>query len=215
MKCIYLAIILLSGSLTFAAGPAVLIEQVKPVGGQSYSLFGESKKALEVMEHSRYDDALSLRTKRRVGIGFSTLGQMGVYGLLVELNYAATDSFQTGFGGGPKLNSYTFQWKHLFGGRMFSPYTSLGLTHWYNAPGNDSSIEKTTPSFLAAKYLSEEEKRTGKFSKDFFVPSFGMQLNQLSGPYVGTTLFLEVNFLMELSQLSPTPTGSLGMMYYF
>jgi hypothetical protein len=226
---------LFSPNLGFAA-PAVLIEEnSKPIETQTITVDGQvvkSKKApsgwqnreqplaegkslTELYTGQEFSTALEMRARRRVGVGLATSGQLGLAGVLIELNFAATDSFIAGFGGGPKFNSIAFEWKHVFGGKAISPYTTLGYAHWYNSNPKNGKLEKTTPEILGTRFLTSEEKQTGLFAKDFFIPSVGLQYNQLVGPYVGTSFFAEVVLLIEASDLNPVPTGAVGALYYF
>lgn len=162
-----------------------------------------------------YESVFEMRSRRRVGVGVATSGQMGLLGALAELNFTPENSAVVGFGGGPKYNAFSAQWKHLFGGQVFSPYSSLGYARWYNASGQNSSISKSNPTPLASKFLSENEKRTGEFSVNLFTPSLGLQYNRLVGPYTGTSIFAEIVMLIELESFKQAPLGSLGMLYYF
>jgi hypothetical protein len=226
---------LFSPNLGFA-GPAVLIEENnRPIKSQTINVDGqivkssqttsgwqtrdqaltEGKSISELYSGQEFSSALEMRARRRVGVGLATSGQLGLGGALIELNFAAADSFVTGFGGGPRFNAIAFEWKHVFGGKSISPYTTLGYAHWYNSNTKAGRIDKSTPDILASKLLTEEEKRTGVFGKDFFLPSAGLQFNQLVGPYVGTSFFAEIVLLVEASDPNPTPTGSIGALYYF
>lgn len=220
---VLLLIALFSPRLGFAAGPAVLIEEVGPPKSANKARgwtpnerpVSQSQSLKEIYVGQEFTSASEMRSRRRVGIGVSTLGEVGLAGALIELNFAPENSAVIGYGGGPKYNAISFDWKHIFGGQAVSPYMSLGFAHWYNSNDKGGSLNKSTPDFLAGRYLSDEEKRTGRFSKDFFVPSVGLQYNQLVGPYVGTAFFVQVVLMMEASDLSPIPTGSLGALYYF
>jgi len=226
---------LFSPNLGFAA-PATLIEdnnkavevQTIEVDGQTIKssknsnqwqnrdhALAESRSLNEIYTGQEFSSAIEMRSRRRVGVGLSTSGQLGLAGAIVELNFAATDSFVAGYGGGPRFNALAFEWKHVFGGRSISPYATLGYAHWFNSNSKGGAIEKTTPAILGSRFLSDEEKSTGVFAKEFLIPSVGLQYNQLVGPSVGTSFFAEVVLLMEASDLSPVPTGSIGALYYF
>ncbi len=230
-----LLVALFSPDLGFAA-PAVLIEdsnkavevQTIDVDGQSVKsnkstnqwqkrdhALGESRSLNELYTGQEFANAFEMRSRRRVGVGLGTSGQLGLAGALIELNFAAMDSFVAGYGGGPRFNALAFEWKHVLGGRSISPYTTLGYAHWFNSNSKGGTIEKTTPSILGSRFLSSEEKSTGVFAKEFIIPSVGLQYNQLVGPSVGTSFFAEVVILMEASDLTPVPTGAIGALYYF
>lgn len=162
-----------------------------------------------------YESALEMRSRRRVGVGFATSGQMGLIGAMVDLNLTAENSLVLGFGGGPKYHAFSTQWKHVFGGQVLSAYSSLGYARWYNASGQNGGVSSTNPSYLANKFMSDDEKRTGQFSINLLTPSLGVQYNQLVGQYTGTSVFLEIMMLTSLDTFKQAPTGSLGMLYYF
>lgn len=175
----------------------------------------ESKPLNEVYADQDFSSAQEMKSKRRVGVGLLTAGQVGLFGAILDLNFTPKNSFTAGFGGGPMFNSISFQWKHSFDGRSINPYAAFGLAYWTSHSGNKEPINKTTPSFLGDKYLNENEKKEGKFAKGFLIPSAGIQYNQLFGPYVGASLFAEVLLFLDPADLSPTPTGALGTIYYF
>jgi hypothetical protein len=220
MKLTFL-FICLSFSISAFAGPAVLIEEngtaVQNTQQKESRIqpLSQRKSLRDIYENQEFDYALDLRAKRRVGVGAMTAGSTGLLGALVELNFTPENSVITAFGGGTGFNSFNFQWKHVFGGQTFSPYAGVGYARWYSASGSGENLEKTTPSLLAGKFLSEEEKRTGRFAVDLITPTLGIQYNQLFGPYVGTAVFAEITFLTDVSDLSPVPTGGLGALYYF
>lgn len=226
---------LFSPDLGFAA-PAVLIEdnnkavevQTIEVDGQSVRsnkssnqwqkrdrALAEGQSLAELYSGQEFASAFEMRSKRRVGVGLATSGQLGLAGVMIELNFAAMDSFVAGYGGGPRFNALAFEWKHVMGGRSISPYATLGYAHWFNSNSKGGPIEKTTPSVLGSRFLSSDEKTTGVFAKEFIIPSIGLQYNQLVGPSVGTSFFAEIVVLMEASDLTPVPTGAVGALYYF
>lgn len=213
-----ICITLFSPRLGFAA-PAVLIEEGGKLKNDGWKNMerpvSEGKSILQVYQDQEFESAFDLRTKRRVGVGLSLEGQAGFYGGLIELNFAPEDSAITGFGGGAQYNSFSLQWKHIFGGTKVTPYSALGFNRWFSLSGNSKSIGSTNPSFLGSKFLTAEEKATGRFEKNLLSPAIGLQYYQLDGPYKGLGVFVEVVLLMETSDLSPVATGGLGTLYYF
>jgi hypothetical protein len=208
------------------AGPAVLIEEnqqnyEQDSGGwkNRSKPISEGKSILQHYSDQTFNSTYDLRLKRKVGIGAAVAGAVGVYGGLIELNFAPDDSVVTGFGGGPRFNSFMFQWKHLLGNTesdgFIHPYLGFGYSRWFSVSGNNSSMAKTTPSFLGSRFLSEEEKITGRFEKNLLIPSLGLQYFQLDGEYRGLGVFVEVDVILETSDLSPVPTGGVGTIYYF
>ncbi|GIL17099.1 MAG: hypothetical protein BroJett040_08500 [Oligoflexia bacterium] len=206
---------------TAFAQQAVLIEEVEvnnphtKVESQRGSYLSESKKLSEVFSGGSYSDTYAMRAKRRVGVGFSAAGQMGMAGVMIELNYAVDDAAVVGFGGGPRYNSLSMQWKHVFGGKTIAPYTTLGYSRWYNSSNDKKSFQTSTPNILASKFLTEDEKKTGRFGKDIFTPSAGLQYNHLQGQYAGLSLFAEIVLLVNIGDWEQSPTGSVGSIYYF
>lgn len=174
----------------------------------------QSRSSSEAYFEQEFDSTRELRTKRRVGLGLQAMGATGLFGAMIELNFQPQNSVVTAFGGGPGYNAVNFQWRHLFLGQSLSPYTGLGYARWYNAAGS-GPLGETTPSLLGTKLLTDEEKASGKFGMDLFNPSFGLQYNVLTGPQAAAAYFLEINFLMRISRLSPITTASLGAIYYF
>lgn len=175
----------------------------------------QRKSLRDVYENQRFDSFFDLKAKRRVGIGSFTSGATGLFGLMLELNFTAESSAITAFGGGPGYSAFNFQWKTLWGGKSFAPYTGIGYARWYNSGSSKGPVGKTTPSYLASKFLSENEKSSGEFAVNLITPNLGVQYTQLSGAYTGTALFAELTFLTEIESFSVVPTGALGAIYYF
>jgi hypothetical protein len=140
---------------------------------------------------------------------------MGLGGLLLELNMSPKWSFDIGFGGGGGFQTVNFNAKYvLAGGDYFLPYLGLGYSHWRTIRSM-GAIEKTSPSILAEKLLSEGEKASGEFQKHILYPSIGLQFTQLKGKWAGSSIYAEVVVLMEATQFVAAPTGALGFLYYF
>jgi hypothetical protein len=229
MKRLFLSLYLLL-STTVMASSAVQSEDIEIVGVPKETLaqpikrqgpdseitpLSQRSSLKAIYQNQEFDSAFDLRSKRRVGLGVQTAGATGLFGALIELNLTPSESAITAFGGGPGYNAFNCQWKHTFGGETFSPYAGFGYARWYNASGSESSLNHTTPAALGSHFLTEDEKRSGKFTVDLLNPSIGLQYNQLFGEYTGTAAFAEVDFLMRASDLSPVPTGGVGLLYYF
>ncbi len=166
-------------------------------------------------EEESFETASELREKRRVAAGVLTAGQLGLLGAIVELNYSSQHAAVIGFGGGPRYNSLLLQYKYHFGGRNLTPYATFGYARWYNSTRQDKAFRSSTPGFLASKYLTEEERASGIFGKDFLVPSLGVQYTQLFGKAVGTSVYAEIMMLLGTTQFDQAPTGALGFLFYF
>lgn len=221
----------------------ILIEETKPVlslpsvqssgtsrrGGGSRplpSVFGvreESKNGSYIRQPSSLRDFFrrggdyatvdAMRLDRKVGVGVESFGRMGVLGLNFELNYGDFDSATAGVGGGPGYNSFGLGWKHTFPGSQLTPYMGVGFARWTGT--SQGQMSGTIPGYLESKFLDDEEKASGRFGKNFLVPSVGLQFNQLHGPSSGAALYAEVLFLLETSSMKQMVTGALGALYFF
>lgn len=164
-----------------------------------------------------YESAFGLRSHRRMAVGTEVMGQLGLIGGFIELNFAADDSATLGFGVGPQYASFAAGWRHVFGGQRLSPFVGLGFAHWY-ANGLSGTAQQTTPQYLSEKFLTAAERDSDRFALDLLTPAVGMQYNILSGSYTGTSFYAQLILLTGLRSLtSPTvvPTASVGALYYF
>ncbi len=219
-KCRIFAVFSFLLCLHTFAGPAVLFEEVdiaakKKSGRDIIQPLSSRKSIREELKKQDFDDAMELRTRRRAGVGLTAYGQVGMAGAVIELNFAPADSFLGQFGGGNRYNALALEWKHVFGGIAFAPYATVGYSRWHSSNASKGPISSSNPSILVNKYLTDEEKSSGQFSKDFLIPSLGFQYYQLFGEYIGSSVYVEVVFLMELNNPSPVPTGATGYIYYF
>ena len=202
---------------------ATLIEEAPPTTASSrQSMREESKKGSYVIQKQslrslfkggEYHSIEAMRMDRRLGVGVETFGRLGMIGFDTEINLMADDSATAGLGGGPGYNALSLGWKHIFGGARLAPYAGFSLAHW--ASTGKGKIEGTMPGFLEDKFLTDREISSGHFSKNFLIPSLGLQMTQLSGPSAGGALFAEVLFLFDASTMDQVPTGALGALYYF
>ncbi|WP_413585757.1 hypothetical protein [Bdellovibrio sp. HCB274] len=159
-----------------------------------------------------YSSTLGMRQDRKVGLGMSVGGQLGLVGITGEFNFEDENSVVAGFGTGPGYNSIQFSWKHAFEGDYIAPYYTAGYSRWYNSMGNSTSWKE---SGILDRVLTDEEKRTGQFGTDFLNASFGLQYNQLSGDFSGTSFFAEVVAMYEVKRAQLIPSGTVGALYYF
>ena len=183
------------------------------------SLAAQSQRAILIEEgksiiHAEYSSALEMRAKRRVGIGATVAGKLGMLGVAAELNFSMMESAVVGFGGGPKYSVFLAEWKHVFESRTLAPYTAVGYSRW-SGSGLSGSLTESTPSFFAQKFLSNDEKQSGKFIKDILTPTFGLQYNVLSGKNAGTAFYMELSALVSLANLETAVIGGAGILYYF
>lgn len=229
MKYFLLSFALVVSSIAWS-GPAVLFEEVEVPGvpKESEALrrakrspeteiqpLSQRRSLKSLYEGQTFSSSDEMRSKRRVGLGAQTSGNVGLFGALIELNLSPAHSVITAFGGGPGYNALNFQWKYLILPGAFSPYMGVGYARWYNASGGKAGLEKTTPSLLGSRFLTDEQKKTGQFAVDLITPTLGIQYNQLTGEYTGLGIFAEIDFLTKVPDFSPVATGALGILYYF
>lgn len=155
-----------------------------------------------------------LKTLRRVAVGVQALGALGLGGVQMELNFNPKWAGTIGFGGGSGFRALEVQAKHVLAGEWLLPYATFGYTRW-ESTRNLGRIDKTTPSILGERILTDGERASGEFSKDLFYTSFGLQLMQLKGKWAGYSIYAEGIILVDFSTFVASPTGTLGMLYYF
>ena len=198
-----------SKALTFFAYVLVILFLVclKPsVSDSRENRLSQSMKEAE----SGYE----LRKVRRLAIGIEGAGPLGLGGALLEINFNPDWSAIIGYGGAEGLQALNFAGKYILAGDSFLPYLSAGYARW-SSTDRASPINKTTPSFLGDKLLTEEQKNQGEFQENLFVPSLGLQYLQSSGDWAGFSIFTEISFLVDLTHFVAAPTGGIGCLYYF
>ncbi len=159
------------------------------------------------------ESGVEMRKIRRFGVGLQAAGSLGLGGAILDLNFTPNWSFGAGFGGGEGFQSFMFQGRYVLAGDWLMPYLAFGYTNW--ASTGKGTITKSTPSYLADKILTGDERQSGQFQKNLFFPSFGLQFMQLHGDWAGFSLFGEISAMLDLTQFVAAPTGSLGVLYYF
>lgn len=174
-------------------------------------LFAISMTAFAQNDSFNYSNNYKLREDRKVGAGIVVGGALGALGGLVDLNIEDDDGVLAGFGTGSGYQTMALSWKHSFEGEYFTPYSTLGLAHWWDS-GKSGDISNSS---LLKNILSDEEKRSGKFGIELLTGSAGMQFNQLTGELAGSSFFIEFGVLLSLNQSKFLPTGSVGALYYF
>jgi hypothetical protein len=170
-----------------------------------------STAQLWAQEESVYATNYQLRTERKVGAGLALGGSTGVLGGLVDLNIEDDDGALIGFGTGSGYQTVSLSWKHSFEGEYFTPYTTLGMAHWWDSGKNADGSE----SALLKNFLREKEKRSRTFGLELITAAVGMQFNQLSGDLAGSAFFIEFGMLWGIDRAKMLPTGSVGTLYYF
>jgi hypothetical protein len=159
-----------------------------------------------------YPSTLKMRESRKMGVGMSVGGQLGVAGINGEFNFEDENGVLAGFGMGPGYNSIQLAWKHAFEGDFIAPYFTAGYSRWYNSRGH--SVEWSNSGILD-RVLTDSEKRDGRFGTNFVNGSFGLQYNQLSGDFAGVSCFAEVVAMYEVTRSQLIPSGTFGALYYF
>jgi hypothetical protein len=157
---------------------------------------------------------LELRRLRRVGVGAAAAGSLGLGGVNLELNINSKTGFIVGYGGGSNYSAFSFEMKKVLSGEWLLPYMSFGLARWYNTQENDH-IDKTGPSFLADRFMTESDRRNGNIDEFLLFPAFGLQYMQLNGPWAGHSMYAQVQILLDIGDFEAAPTGSIGYLYYF
>lgn len=166
-------------------------------------------KELDINGH--FSSNLDLREKRRIGVGTQVGGGLGIAGVNIEINVDSENTAVAGAGTGQGYGTFQLLWKRSWEGKYFTPYTTAGWSRWYNSDTSDDHKK----SLILDRSLSNEQKETGRFGIDFVNLSVGMQYQELSGDWVGTSFFVEFGLLGPLRALAPIPTGAVGAIYYF
>jgi hypothetical protein len=160
---------------------------------------------------AQYASNRDLREEKKIGFGSQIGGNLGAFGLNLEVNIDSANSAVAGVGMGPGYGTFQILWKRHWEGKYFTPYMSAGWSRWYNS---DESNEYKK-SLILSRALTEEQKSTGRFSVDFMAASAGMQYQQLSGEFSGWSFFMEFGVLSAIKNLTPVLTGALGGTYYY
>lgn len=172
----------------------------------------ELTSVFKIDEATQYSSTLNMRQHRKFGIGTAVGGNLGLVGLNFELNFEDENGAIAGFGTGPGYNSFQVLWKHAFEGDYIAPYATVGYSRWYSTSTGADQINK---SGVLKSAVSESDKAAGRFATNFVTASAGLQYNQLSGEFAGTSFFAELTMLAEVQQSVLIPTGSVGAIYYF
>jgi hypothetical protein len=157
---------------------------------------------------------LNFKRERKIGVGLSTAGALGFLGANLEINFTPEDSFMGGFGMGDSYQSYALQYKHSIGGSWFVPYVGGGYARWFTVTEN-GRIDNSSPGFLADKFLSKRELRSGQFDEHIVYPMAGVQYFQLKGSWSGFSLYAQVMMLLDIDDRVSAPTGEFGAFFYF
>lgn len=168
--------------------------------------FGVSRESA-----SDYQSNYKLRQDRKVGAGLGVGGALGGLGGLFELNIEDQNSALVGFGSGPGYQTMGLAWKRSLEGEYFTPYTTAGYAHWWDS----GSKHDANKSSLLKNFLTAEQRAKSSFGLDLVTASLGMQYNQLSGEFAGSSFYIELGGLLNVENTKLMPTGSVGALYYF
>lgn len=163
----------------------------------------------------RAKNGYQFRQQRRVGVSSVASGAYGVAGLQFNLNFSEDISFATGFGLGSGFQSFNLKLKSVIAGRRFLPYVAAGYARWYTTTTNNGGVNKSTPGFLAKRFLSEEERKSGEFAENLLYPAIGVEYVQLDGSWSGFSIAAEILMLLDIDDFASAPTGAIAMGYYF
>jgi hypothetical protein len=197
-----LFVLLLVGFISTHAHSAILLEE-------------GSRSVINQVHIPREPDGFSLRNHRKVGVGFIGSGVWGILGAHLELNFSSEFSLQGGVGFGEGYQTFVTQIRRYISGVSFLPYLAGGIGRWYTAGTGKGEIQRTNPGFLADRFLSQHERKTGQFSEIFLFPSLGIQYLQLGGEWSGSSVFAEISLMVDIEDLVLNPTGALGYTYFF
>jgi hypothetical protein len=167
--------------------------------------------SVNISVQDTYSSNIQMREERKVGISTQIGGGLGMFGVNLEVNVDGENTAVAGMGTGTGYGTFQMLWKHHWEGKYFTPYTSAGLSRWYNSDSSDSYKK----SLILDRALSDEQKESGRFGVDFLTASGGMEYQQLSGDFAGTSFFAEFGVLSALRNPTPLLIGSIGAAYYF
>ena len=171
----------------------------------------EEAQATEIRQN--FESALDLHRKKKVGVGLAFGGVAGTVAPNIQMNFALDVGVQLGYGLGKGYNSFFLNVKQLLGTGSFAPYYGLGYAKW-TGTGKDLT-GGSSPSALSEKFLTFTEKQTGEFSENFIFPSLGVQLYKMGGSWAGSSIYLELVYMMDIEDFVSAPTGSLGYTRFF
>lgn len=175
-------------------------------------------KTLETQSSSKFSEYIDsystnwdLRAHRKIGAGIGVLGIFAGFGGVADINFEASNAAQVGFGSAPGYNTFFAAWKHSFQANYVAPYTSLGYSRWYSSKSSDLNDK----SYVLNQVLGQNELSQGQIGVDFLMMNVGLQYQELSGSWIASSLFFELNGLISTHNGKFIPSASLGTLYYF
>ena len=159
-----------------------------------------------------YDSNIDMKEYKKIGVGFSSGGMTGLFGLNLEINIVPQDSAVVGLGKGEAYGTFHFAWKRNYEGQYLSPYTKVGYSRWFNT---NSDAGAANESNILKNVLTESEIRTNEFSADFIAAAAGLEYNQLEGELSGVNFYGELILMSEITKGIYLPTAGVGLTYFY
>jgi hypothetical protein len=159
-----------------------------------------------------YSTNLEMKAHKKIGVGVSTGGMIGGFGINGEFNLEPQNALFVGFGRGEAYNSFNLGWKYNFESEYLSLYTKVGYSKWFN---NTNGANSATSNDILKRVLTDSEVRENKFSTDFFAGGAGLEYNQLEGELSGVNFFGEILIMSEIKRSIYLPTASVGVTYFY
>lgn len=150
---------------------------------------------------------------RRAAVGLSAGGLAGRFGTDLQLNFTKEVSFLAGYGISTDFQSLFLGMRLNLVEWILTPYATGGYAQWYASKRR--SVGKTTPGFLADRFLSQKEREEGRFHENLLFGSLGLEYMHPSGDFAGAAVYVEALMLADLDDLVTEPTVGLGARYYF
>lgn len=183
--------------------------------GNAAILIEENGKVVHKVQDEEASHGFEFRKKRKVGFGVAGAGVWGMLGAHIDLNFSPAYTLHGGVGTGEGFQTFAVQVRKYIPGQSFLPYVSGGIARWYTTGNGKGPIKSSTPGFLASRFLNDREKETGIFSEVFIFPSIGIQYYQLNGEWRGSSIFAEINLLIDIDDIVVSPTGTIGYTRFF
>lgn len=191
----------IAGASAFGAAKTTLVEP-----SSWYSSVRQELKPTYADPHAFNDD-------RKVGVGVVMSGATGLLGLHMHFSPGLDFSFGLGYGGASDLKAMNFYFRHLLTNTQLALYWTAGYARWWNSGGEP--LARTTPPYLYERFLSPQEKATGRFTEHILYPGIGAQFYKMSGEWQGLSLYAEGLVMTDMDDLRVHPALGVGTFYYF
>lgn len=156
----------------------------------------------------------SFQKTYRMGVGFDMMGKVGLAGVSLQLVLNPEVSVLGGFGLAGGFNAAFVEMRQVL--RQYKrvlAYWGVGLAQWSSESG---AVGKTfNPGFLRGKFLKPGEIKTGSFRHFLISGSLGFKYLQTTGDLKGSSFYMELSPLFDLSSQSVAPSAGFGVAYYF